>query len=341
MGSGLSFLVLLILFGCQGPQDASSPGGGGGIGPTPPNRTVRAAPARPETADAPPVTTVVDARPAVVINGKYFTWGELRPYLSEAAGGAAIQELILDRRLEGLTAEAGVEITADDEAAEQQLLLKTLSDDPNRAVRLLDELRDVQRLGPVRYRALLHRNASLRALVRDRVAVSEATIEQMFDARYGAKRQVRLLTTADLAQAEEAIARIASGAFFGEVAVELSTDASASRGGLLEPFSRNDPSYPSSIRTAVWALEGAGDVSDPILLERGYAVAQLVEHIEPALASIDDADRDELERLARMRAERLLMDELAQRIIRDSSVMIFDPQLEDGWERHQRRIGLQ
>ncbi|MEE9130101.1 MAG: hypothetical protein V3T84_08790, partial [Phycisphaerales bacterium] len=43
------------------------------------------------------VSTVVDARPAALVNGRVVQWGELRPLLNEAAGAVVLQEVILDR----------------------------------------------------------------------------------------------------------------------------------------------------------------------------------------------------------------------------------------------------
>ena len=122
--------------------------------------------------------------------------------------------------------------------------------------------------------------------------------------------------------------------------MEVSTDASASRGGLLAPMSRLDPSYPAAIRQAVWALDGAGELSDPIMLTNGYAIVQLVREIEAAREADADAppgaNRAELERLVRLSQERILMDQLARRLMAGVSVTIFDDSLQDSWQRARR-----
>ena len=324
MGSFLSAILTFLLYGCATPTDSS---------PAP-------LPAQPRAPAAPPggepATTIVDARPAALVNGRGILWGELRPIVTEAAGADALQDVILDHKLAELTAEAGLVITDDDEAAEQRRLLDTLSDDPNTAVRLLDELRDRQNLGPHRYPALLRRNAMLRALVRDRVQVTSAAVAQMHDALHGPKRQARLITVGDLSAAQVAAGRVRSGEFFGDVAVETSTDSSAARGGLLEPVSRSDPSYPAALRDAIWALPDVGDISDPILLGNGYGIVQLVREIDGDGVPLDDV-RDKLERLVRMNQERVLMDRLARTILADASVTIFDESLESSWRRWRRQ----
>jgi parvulin-like peptidyl-prolyl isomerase len=235
-----------------------------------------------------------------------------------------------------LTADAGIVITEANEAAEQKLLLETLSDDPNTAVRLLDELRDRQNLGPHRYRQLLKRNAMLRALVCDRVQLTESAVAQMYDTLHGPRRQVRLITVGDLAAAQAAASRLVSGAFFGDVAVEVSTDSSAARGGLLEPVSRSDPSYPAALRDAIWSLTDIGQLSNPTLLGDGYAIVQLVREVDGDDVPLNDV-REKLERLVRMNQERLLMDQLARTILADAAVTIFDESLDASWKRWQRR----
>jgi hypothetical protein len=288
-----------------------------------------------------PVSTVIDARPAALVNGKSVRWGELRPALNEIAGAEALRDLILDRALEAAAAEARLVVTDDDLAAEERRLLRTLSDDPATALRLLDELRDVQGLGDARHRALLRRNAILRALVQDRVNVTESTVQQLHDARHGPKRQVRLITTADLQGALAAIRAVRAGAFMGDVAVEASTDASAARGGLLEPVSQYDPSYPPALRQAIWNLAAQpGSLSDPTLLDTGYAIVQLVRAIPGDGKTLEEA-RPELEAIGRTSQERLLMDQTALQLMTGVQVTIFDEALDDSWERYQRRVRRQ
>ena len=113
----------------------------------------------------------------------------------------------------------------------------------------------------------------------------------------------------------------------------VSTDSSAARGGLLEPISRADLSYPEALRQALWSLE-SGEISSPVLLDRGYAVLVLVRELQG-----DGADpaqvRPELERLARLHHERLLMDQLARQMLFQVSVTIFDDALRDNWSRQR------
>jgi parvulin-like peptidyl-prolyl isomerase len=277
---------------------------------------------------------IIDARPAALINGRALDWSELRSILNEAAGAQALQEAILDRKIDEALASRGILVTDDDIAAERKALLESLNADANVAMRLLDELRDRQNLGKVRFDDLMRRNAGLRALVRHQVKVTPAAVEAMYDIVHGPKRQARLLTTQDLATAQGAINLVNSGVSFADVAVEMSTDYSAARGGLLEPIARSDPSYPEAIRAALWSLN-IGEMSSPILLDKGYAVVLLVKRLAPGSVTLEEA-RPAMERLVRTSQERLLMDQQARNMLADTSVTIFDEQLNEAWSRARK-----
>ncbi len=281
-----------------------------------------------------PAATVIDARPAALIDGRSLMWGDVRVKLSEAAGGEVLREIILERAIDKALDNADMTISSDDLARERRLLLETLSDDPDVALRLLDELRVRQGLGPARFNALMYRNAALRALVKDQVQITEASARRMHEITYGTRRQARLMILPTLGAAQHAIDRVHGGQFFGDVAVEISTDASASRGGLLEPISRADSSYPEALRSALWALQ-PGELSSPILLNDQYAVLMFIDEIEGEDVAFDDV-RDEMHRLARLQRERMLMDQLARDLVRNVSVTIFDDALNESWRMMRR-----
>ncbi|MHC4590183.1 MAG: peptidylprolyl isomerase [Planctomycetota bacterium] len=232
--------------------------------------------------EAVPPSTLIDARPAALVEGRVVDWGELRPLLNEAAGADVLADVVLDRMLVAELDDAGILITAQELDAERALFYETLSPDPDTAARLARQLRARQGLGRQRLDRLLRRNAALRALVRDRVEITEEAISRMYEIAHGPKRQARLIVAPTLNDAQAAINRVNAGELFADVAVEVSTDTSAARGGMLEPISRADASYPQALREAVWALE-PGELSRPVFLGDRYAVL--------ALLSVFDGDR--------------------------------------------------
>jgi hypothetical protein len=281
------------------------------------------------------VAIPVDARPAALVNGKTVDWGELRPLLNEAAGAEVLREIVLDRRIGEALAASRVTISADDVAGERRILLEELDPNPNHAVRLLDELRDRQKLGPQRFERLLRRNAALRKLAADRVEVTEMMLREQFDVYYGPTRQARIIVTPTLGQAEAAISEVRSGASFADVATRRSSDLSAARGGLLEPISVSNQLYAKSLRDALWALP-PGEISNPIMVDNRFAVLQLVSE-NPAFKADFDTERQRLERIVRLAQERLVMDQLARQMMADNSVTIFDESLNQAWDAARRR----
>ncbi len=281
-----------------------------------------------------PVSTLVDARPAALVNGKSMTWGELRPTLNEIAGAEALQEVILDREIDRALGDAGITLPPDAAAGERKVLLESLSDDVNQAIRLLDELRDRQKLGKVRFEALMRRNAALRALVKDKVDITEEAIGRMHELMHGPKRQARLMVLPDLETAQAAINLVKSGVSFADAAVEMSVDSSASRGGLLEPISQVDPAYPESLRQTLWSLN-PGDMSGPVLLDNRYGVLMLIKRISGDGSQVKEM-KPALERMVRLQQERFLMDQLARKLLADVQVTVFDDELHESWSRRGR-----
>jgi len=282
-----------------------------------------------------PARSVIDARPAALVDGFGIAFGDLLPALTEAGGAEVLRETLIDRALEPRIREAGITIDEPALARERRMLLASLHSDVNTATRLLDELRRRRGLGPVRFERLIRRTAMLRALIQDDVHITERTLHDAFDARYGPARRVRLLMTDNLDDAHTALQELEEGAFFPELAARLSTDESAPRGGMLDPVSRRDPSWPQSIRDAAWRLDKPGDVSPPVRIEEGFALLQFVSE-QPGAEVTFDEKREEVMHAVRLAQERLLMDALARRLLNTSRITILDRSLEDVWRRGPR-----
>ncbi len=326
-------LVLLStvgLAGCASNQGSSAPP------PVDSSRVALNAGGTPTDVTVEPViSTVVDARPAALVDGRAVTFGDLRSSLTELAGVQALREFVLDRALAEEVRAAGMVISSDAIESERRRLLETLSDDQETALRLLDELRARQGLGPERFRAMLTRNASLRALVGPRTAISGQAVRDMYEIRHGDRREARIIVAPTLSDARRARDEIvAGGAAFTEVASRRSTDISAARGGLLEPISLRDPTYPQAMRDALYRLN-EGEISAPVLVDDGY---MLLQYVRPAPGDGADFEsvRPGLERLVRLKEEAIRMDLLAARLLRGRQIDPIDPSLRAMWNRNRR-----
>jgi parvulin-like peptidyl-prolyl isomerase len=331
LGTAAAVAILVQLYGCQSPMDSSqAPESTDQITLTPVETTDGQL-----TAEEISVTTVVDARPAALINGRSLHWGEMRPLLTEAAGAEILEEIILDRQLQNELERQNLVISPQDMARERKLLLERLSDDADLSIRLLRQLRSRERLGTARFDGLIWRNAALRRLVRDEVIVEEEAVKQLYEMLYGPRYQARLMVLSTLIDAQRAIERVEAGERFADVAVEISADSSAARGGLLEPISTIDPTFPDSIRRSLqWLTEG--EVSSPILVDNGYAVL-LLEQIVPRQDVLMSQVRSELEEQTQLNEERLRMDHYARHLLSSAPVTIFNDELNEAWRTRQSR----
>ncbi|GDY04211.1 hypothetical protein LBMAG50_03520 [Phycisphaerae bacterium] len=276
---------------------------------------------------APPVV-----RPPALWDGSAVTWEELRPLLAERAGASVLEELFLERQLDQMLKARKLNVTAELLLTEERELVASLSDDPARAIVLLSELRAAQGLGEKRWKSLLKRNSAMRLLVQNDVKVTPDAVEALMDAAHGPKRQCRVMALPNLKMCAEARARLDAGEPFGEVATDLSTDRSASRGGLVLPVSRLDPTWPSSFRQTLWSLQKDG-VSAPVLIDNGYVFIRFENEIPGDVTTSPDT-RAVAERAVRRGQERIYMENLAKQLRQaQRNVTIFDDSLLDGWTR--------
>ncbi len=258
-----------------------------------------------------------------LVDGKTITMSTLESELIEAAGNQALRDAVLDVRLKEECAAQRLEVTPALREQERALLLETLSKEPREAEDLLRKLRANLALGDARFEALLRRNAALRLLAGRDVVIDDAGMHATFDTMHGPKRRARVAALADLASAERFLASVESGRTFAEVTAELSIDPSAPRGGLLPPIAALDPSWPESVRRALFALEKAGDRTMPILDQSHYIVIEFLATI-PADGVTMEAARADVERVLRRSRERILMDGLARTLSSLEGVTVFD-----------------
>jgi peptidyl-prolyl cis-trans isomerase C len=240
-----------------------------------------------------------------------------------------LAELILSRRVEKRLAEKGVKLSDEQVAAERALLLKNLSRDENTAVRLLRELRQRRGLGDARFEQLLRRNAGLRLLIQDDVHLTDAAIQQAFDIENGRRYEARLITVDTLQKAGEVIRRAKAGESFIDLAVNFSTDPSRQQGGLLPPLSPADPTWPDGVRKMLVTMT-PGQISDPVAIERGFAVLRLERTLEPTGKKLEEV-KDELAGRVRRSAERVLMQRLARHLLNDADLLVTDRALRESW----------
>lgn len=280
----------------------------------------------PDAADARRTQPVATTSLVAMVDGQPVDFASIRPALVEVSGNAVLLDQVVDTRLSARLRSAGVVIDAAAIERERNALLEALAADPGRAADLLESIRRRQGLGPTRFESLLRRNAGLRALVAREVKVDDAGIAMIHDTIHGDKRSARVAVLSSLADAER-FARDLQTTPFIDLAVARSLDESASRGGLLAPMSRQDPSFPEPLRATVFAT-AIGATSAPILDGARFMVVAVVSE-QPGDGVPADASRAECERILRRSRERLLMDALARELASMDGVTVFDRAFDD------------
>ncbi len=278
-------------------------------------------------------------RAALLVNGRAIPRDAFVDALAEAAGATVIQEVALERLLEEAFERRGLSLSDADVEAERVRLRSTLDDQIGQAGvsrdAVLDDIRRSRGLGPSRFDALLRRNAMLRTLVRDDVEATITNNDLMtaFEIRHGRRHAVRLLLSPDrdtVARAHGALSNPGHQRTFGELAAMHSADASAQRGGLLDPISLADPAYEQALLDAIAQLT-PGALSPVFALQDGYAFVRL-ESVTPPSGRTFDAVRDQLTREVRLVRQRAYMDRLARALISDATITVGDPALRWSWQ---------
>ncbi len=80
-----------------------------------------------------------------------------------------------------------------------------------------------------------------------------------------------------------------------------------------------------------------GDVSDPVLLESGYAVLKLERKIPAQLVRLVDV-KPALQLRVRREVERMLMDRLVRTLVQQADVVVMSPALQVSWTREKKKI---
>lgn len=274
-------------------------------------------------------------QPVAYINGQPLAWSRIQEPLLEASGGTVLAELVLDQQVQQRLGDRSLIVTPALIDTERDLLARTFSVDADVATRLVRELRERRGLGPDRWQRFLARNAGLRLLVQDEVAVSDQAIQQAYQQRYGPRYEVRLIVVPSFREAGKAVEQARGGDEFRTLVRLYSVDPSRSQGGLLEPISPEDATYPAAVRAAMVKLE-PGQVSDPIALEEGFAVIRLERKLASQPVAIEQV-REELRALVRVQMEQVMMRRLARQLLDQAQVMALNPTLARSWKQQREQ----
>jgi parvulin-like peptidyl-prolyl isomerase len=317
----MSIIFAGLLVGCQPSGEGFSP-----------SSSAATQPGGPREAGAGDRTNA--ERPLAYVAGQAVYPQEVLGALLESAGGQILAEVVLDRLIAARLGERGMALSEADIQAEKARLMSSLSQDEDQAVLLLRELRSRRGLGEQRFEQFLRRNAGLRKLVQDEIAVTPAAVRRAYAIEYGPRYEARIIVVPTLAQAAQvrqlAIQRPQA---FGELAATHSRDSSAGSGGWLGAISAEDPVYPQALRTALEAME-QGEISSVVAVDGGFAVLALERKIAGEKVEFDDV-QESLSEQVRRQSERLATQRLVRAMLAEAKVVVLDPALSESWKQQK------
>jgi len=276
------------------------------------------------------------------VNGAPITRARVVDLLLASHGVGVLEQLAVLDLAEQSAQVRGIVVTRSDVAAERDRALRQLVDplpsftggafDRKLAERLLDRVLSDRNVSHAEFDLVMRRNALLRALVLADRPISEEELREEFDRTAGATvtvRHIQLATPAEVARVQQ---RLTGGEAFAELArVQSANQASAQRGGLLDPFSRTDERVPEALRAAAFSLE-PGETSGPVRVGEWYHLVEL-EYRSPGRSASFEAERDELERRVQDRIADSAMRALYEKLFDEATIQINDPVLDEAFRR--------
>lgn len=282
------------------------------------------------------------------VNGRPISRRLLMDMLIRSRGAGVLEQLVGLETASAAVARLALRVTETDVERERELSLRRLSDplssitpgafDREAAERLLDAVLAGKNMSRDEFEIVTRRNAHLRKIVESQQSFTEVQLQAEFRRVYGRRAVVRHIQLGTPADVERVRALLDSGERFDTLAGRYSANtASASQGGLLEPFWAGDEALPGAFRDAAFSL-APGEVSSAVRIGQWYHLIRLDE-ILPAERHDLAAVQGKLERSLSERETEPAMFALFEKLFREATIEIHDPVLAEMFSRNRRDRG--
>ena len=223
-----------------------------------------------------------DSSAAVAVIGKdTITQDQLYAQLKKDAGLVTLRSMILQKVLEqNVSDAAALKTKADEEVAKQQEQVG--------GEEALKQMLAYQKLGTIdEFKQQVYIRELFTEVVGKEIDKSDAAIEAYYNNTYQPKMEAQHILVDTEEAAKAAIERLNNGETFEDLAKELSKDGSASKGGLLSPFTTGK--MVSEFEEAVKAQKNGEVTQTPVKSKFGYHVIKTINNGEKKpLAEIKD-----------------------------------------------------
>lgn len=261
-------------------------------------------------------------------------------------GPGVLEQLVVLESARRIGAEAGLSVSEADVESEVERSLQRLTSagsatgtaslDHQAAQALLDQILAKRNISPLEYRLAMERNAWLRKIVEAELHFTDQQLRDEFARTYGRRAEIRHIQVANLREAQDVRRRLDQGADFAELASRVSANRnSALTGGLLRPFSEDDPEVSALMRKVAFSLQ-VGEVSNPVRVDDWYHIIRL-ERIVPAENVTFDDVRADVERRLRSRLTDAAIQRLHATLYEQAEITIHDSALREAVDA--RRAG--
>lgn len=285
-----------------------------------------------------------DGDAVVIVNGRPIARQALVERVLESHGLQVMQQMIVLELAQEETRRLKLKVTPADIQREFERALERIAPPAGAAGNALSDAERRQSLEMLLQQKCLsmtefmlgmERNAHLRKVIEHSLKVDEATLREEFARLHGEKVEVRHIQVDEVAGLHEALNRLNRGEDFADVARAVSRNAdSAARGGLLEPFTHDDPALAPVLRDQAFAMQ-PGEVSKPIRVGQWWHILRVERRLPPADVNFDDV-RTQVEQSLRDRVVPLEMNRLITTLFQKAEIRVLDGTLRAKFDQLMR-----
>jgi foldase protein PrsA len=166
----------------------------------------------------------------------------------------------------------------------------------------------------------------LKAIVKNKIAISDEMVQEEFKRVYGPRRAVRGIAVADMKQAEGIYNRLTKGEDFAKLAVENSIDFnSAPIGGQLGEITKNDPRLPLIVSNTAYSLK-VGEISSPVKINKQFWIIKVDQESTPKPITLDKV-KDQLRKDLHDRLESDMIEKVETQLFKNAKIKVYDKPL--------------